>query len=465
LTVGFLAAGPVCGMLSDRYGARAFATGGLAVVALSMVGLMVIPVDFSYWVFAALLLLNGIGSGMFSSPNTSAVMSSVPAEQRGAASGMRATFLNSGSALSIGIFFTFMIVGLAGSLPGALRTGLTGQGVPSSVADRVAGLPPVGSLFAAFLGFNPIQQLLGPSGVLTHLPAANVATLTGKEFFPQLISGPFQHGLFAAFLAALIMTVVGAVASALQGKEQVADLVEPIGAPAPGPGMLPISAPAGTEEEGVSEFVRDFERDVRTESAAGDRSARGDWRSGADYASNGAPPTEPIAVGGTPAPEHAGGPEHASGPARASDQEEDIRDPLLRALLDDPASALRAAANLREVQQRLGELRESMEQHRAQLAEAMAQLRKAGLSQAQVVLLAGGSQRELAELLDDTSALAPRPTCRPSPTVRPSASVRSAPTAPPRPTPSVRPTPSPHPRNSGQWEPSATEASTPPAHH
>jgi MFS family permease len=397
LTVGFLAAGPVCGILSDRYGARAFATGGLVVVALSMIGLMVIPVDFSYWVFAALLLLNGIGSGMFSSPNTSAVMSSVPPEQRGAASGMRATFLNSGSALSIGIFFTFMIVGLAGSLPGALRTGLTGQGIPSSVADQVAGLPPVGSLFAAFLGFNPIQQLLGPSGVLTHLPAANVATLTGKEFFPQLISGPFQHGLFAAFLAALIMTVIGVVASALQGKERVADLVEPIGAPAPGPGLLPIPAPAGPEE--------------------------------------------------------------------------DIRDPLLRALLDEPALALRAAANLRTSQRRLVELRESMDEHRTQLAEAIAQLREAGLSQSQVSQLAGGHHRALADPLIDAPkpsrtpvsepASAPRPTYRPSPTPRSTSPARPAPTARPRPTPSVRPTPSPRPRANGQWDSPATETSTP----
>nr|WP_245645419.1 MFS transporter [Pseudonocardia acaciae] len=220
LTIGFLISGPVCGALSDRFGIRAFATGGLLIVAATMVGLMVIPVDFPFWLFALLLVLNGVGSGMFSSPNTSAMMGAVPAGQRGAASGMRATFFNSGGALSIGVFFTFMVVGLASTLPTTLRAGLTAQGVPDAVAGQVAGLPPVGSLFAAFLGYNPIHELLAPSGVLAHLPPGAVATLTGKEFFPRLISGPFQHGLFEAFLAALVLTLIGALASALQGREK-----------------------------------------------------------------------------------------------------------------------------------------------------------------------------------------------------------------------------------------------------
>jgi MFS family permease len=220
LTIGFLLSGPVCGWLSDRFGIRGFATGGLLVVAATMVALMMIPVDFPFWLFALVLVLNGIGSGMFSSPNTSAMMGAVPASQRGAASGMRATFFNAGAALSIGIFFTFMVVGLASTLPATLRTGLTAQGVPDAVAGQVAGLPPVGSLFAAFLGYNPIHELLAPSGVLGQLPPSAVATLTGKEFFPQLISGPFQHGLFEAFMAALVLTLIGALCSALQGKEK-----------------------------------------------------------------------------------------------------------------------------------------------------------------------------------------------------------------------------------------------------
>jgi len=221
LTVGFLVAGPLAGRLSDRYGARLFATGGLVLVALTFIGFLLIPVDFDYWMFAALLLLNGLASGLFAAPNATMVMNSVPADQRGAASGMRGTFMNSGSALSIGIFFSLMVAGLASSLPGSMRSGLAAQGVPADVAGQVADLPPVGSLFASFLGYNPIQTLLDQSGTLDQLPARNAATLTGKQFFPDLISQPFHDGLVVVFLAAAIMCLVGAVASALAGGKYV----------------------------------------------------------------------------------------------------------------------------------------------------------------------------------------------------------------------------------------------------
>ena len=221
LTVGFLIAGPLSGYLSDRFGARMFATGGLAIVAVSFVGLMILPVDFSYLDFAGLLLLSGLGQGMFSAPNTSAIMSSVPANQRGVASGMRSTFQNSGTALSIGVFFSLMISGLATTLPHTLNSGLQAQGVPANVAGGVASLPPVSTLFATFLGNNPISHLLAPSGVLNTLPAHNVQALTGNEFFPQLVSGPFHHGLVIVFSAAAIMAVVAATASVLRGKRQV----------------------------------------------------------------------------------------------------------------------------------------------------------------------------------------------------------------------------------------------------
>ena len=221
LTVGFLIAGPVAGRLSDRYGARPFATGGLLLVALTFVGFMFIPVDFDYWVFALLLLVNGLASGLFAAPNAMMIMNSVPADQRGAASGMRGTFMNSGSALSIGIFFSLMVAGLASSLPASLRSGLTAQGVSGAVADQVAGLPPVGSLFASFLGYNPIQTLLEPSGTLDRLPDSNLAALTGKEFFPHLISQPFHDGLVVVFLAAAIMSLVGAAASWVSGDHYV----------------------------------------------------------------------------------------------------------------------------------------------------------------------------------------------------------------------------------------------------
>jgi len=167
LTAGFLIAGPISGTLSDRYGPRPFATAGLLLAACCFVGLMLLPVDFTYWVFALLIFGNGVGSGLFASPNTSAIMSSVPAGQRGSASGMRATFQNSGMALSIGIFFSLMIVGLAATLPRALSAGLHAQGVPSAVADQVSHLPPVATVFAALLGYNPVQTLLGHADIST----------------------------------------------------------------------------------------------------------------------------------------------------------------------------------------------------------------------------------------------------------------------------------------------------------
>ncbi|MDQ1753120.1 MAG: hypothetical protein QOE71_4176 [Pseudonocardiales bacterium] len=217
LTLGFLISGPIAGYLSDRFGARAFASAGMVVFGASFVGLMALPIDFPYWAFAVLIACNGVGSGMFGAPNGAAVMSSVPAQQRGAASGMRSTFQNSGSSLSIGIFFSLMIAGLAGTLPDALSSGLQQQGVPGNVAHQVGQLPPVSTLFASFLGINPIRQLLAPSGVLNGLPEANVDVLTGREFFPHLISQPFHHGLIIVFSTAVVLSVLGAVASLLRG--------------------------------------------------------------------------------------------------------------------------------------------------------------------------------------------------------------------------------------------------------
>ncbi|MCM6775289.1 MFS transporter [Nocardia sp. CDC159] len=225
LTVGFLVAGPVSGWLSDRYGPRLFATGGLALAAVTFVLLVVLPVNFDYWLFALIILLNGLGTGIFTSPNTAEIMSAVPASQRGVASGMRATLMNGGMALSIGIFFSLMIVGLSGTLPGAMNSGLREQGVPADVAGQIADMPPVGSLFATFLGYNPFQELLGPRGTLDQ-PGVHADVLTGQEFFPHLISGPFHSGLVVVFLAAAIMMLIGAVASWFAGGSYVVDETE-----------------------------------------------------------------------------------------------------------------------------------------------------------------------------------------------------------------------------------------------
>ncbi len=234
LTAGFLIAGPVSGTLSDRFGARPFSTTGLLVAAGCFTGLMLLPVDFPYWAFALLIFGNGIGSGLFASPNTAAIMSSVPAHDRGAASGMRSTFQNSGMSLSIGIFFSLLIAGLANTLPKTLTAGLTAQGVPLATANSIAHLPPVSTVFAAMLGYNPVANLLRPSGVLRTLPPANAATLTGREFFPHLISGPFHHGLTIVFTAAALMAVCGAAVSWMRGKKPAAsqELSEPVEVPA-----------------------------------------------------------------------------------------------------------------------------------------------------------------------------------------------------------------------------------------
>jgi MFS family permease len=222
MTLGFLLAGPLSGTLSDHFGSRPFAVGGMVLMTVTFVALTVIPVNFKFGVFAALIFLNGLGGGIFTSPNTAAIMSSVPAAERGAASGIRATFTNAGMSLSIGIFFSLMIAGLARSLPGTLSAALQQQGVPASVAHQVATLPPVGSLFAAFLGYNPIAELLSPSGVL-QLPGVNAAVLTSKQFFPQLISGPFHSGLVVVFTAAAVMTAIGAAASWVNPGREVDD--------------------------------------------------------------------------------------------------------------------------------------------------------------------------------------------------------------------------------------------------
>ncbi|WP_437344781.1 MFS transporter [Streptomyces tubercidicus] len=220
LTVGFLIAGPVSGWLSDRFGARPFATGGMVLAAGSFVLLALLPVNFSYGAFAAILLLNGIGMGLFASPNRAGIMNSLPADQRGVGGGMSTTFQNSALVLSIGVFFSLMVLGLSGTLPHTLSSGLVAQGVPAADADRLAALPPVSVLFASLLGYNPVQTLLGPHA-LAHLPAGHAAYLTGRGFFPALISGPFAKGLAAAFAFAIAACLVAAVASWLRGGKYV----------------------------------------------------------------------------------------------------------------------------------------------------------------------------------------------------------------------------------------------------
>ena len=220
LLIGFFLMGPISGYLSDRYGARVFSTLGMLLQAIGFIGLTFLPADFSYPVFAGLIFLLGCGSGLFTSPNTSSVMSSVPPERRGVASGMRATFQNGASLLSIGVFFSIVTLGLAEALPPALYSGLTRFGVPAAAASQISHLPPTAALFGAFLGYNPIGQLLPPQ-IEAGLTQADKAALLGKEYFPHIISSPFMSGLHAVFYVSAVLCLIAAGASVMRGKQSI----------------------------------------------------------------------------------------------------------------------------------------------------------------------------------------------------------------------------------------------------
>jgi len=226
LTVGMLVAGPTSGYLSDRFGARPFATAGMLLTAVGFGLLLLLPTNFAYPAFGAILALIGISMGMFASPNRAAVMSSLPPEHRGAGGAMNQTFQNSAQVLSVGVFFTLMIVGLSATLPHTLATGLESNGVPAATAHSVSQLPPVSILFAAFLGYNPVQHLVDPH-VLGALPAHSQAVLTGPSFFPTLISAPFRDGLHAAFAFAMVACLIAAAASAMRGGRVPAAVLVP----------------------------------------------------------------------------------------------------------------------------------------------------------------------------------------------------------------------------------------------
>jgi MFS family permease len=216
LTLGLLIVGPISGILSDRFGARPFATGGMLMAALSFGLLMLLPTDFEYWAFALILFLNGASMGLFASPNRAGVMNSLPPGDRGAGGGMNQTFQNSAQVLSLGIFFTLMIIGLASSLPEATSHGLQAHGLSAATAHRVASAPPISILFAAFLGYNPIQHLAG-AHALAGLGSHAQALVTGPAFFPHLISAPFRDGLDIAFAFAIVVCLIAAATSMMRG--------------------------------------------------------------------------------------------------------------------------------------------------------------------------------------------------------------------------------------------------------
>jgi MFS family permease len=216
--LGFVVAGPISGKLSDRYGARLFATSGMLLTAAMYAVMMTFPSNFSYLPFAIVMFVSGIGGGMFASPNTASIMNSVPARYRGAASGMRVTFAQTGLPLSMGLFFTLLVFGLNDKVPSAMLHGLVAHGVPVASATQLSHLPPLGYIFAAFLGYNPLKSLLGPA-VLNHLPAGQAAAITGRSFFPKLIGPSFKDALVLILSFAVAMCVIAAIASALRGQK------------------------------------------------------------------------------------------------------------------------------------------------------------------------------------------------------------------------------------------------------
>jgi MFS family permease len=260
LTLGFLISGPAAGILSDRYGARPFATGGMVGSAICLALLEFLPVNFPYWEFAVLLFLTGLTMAAFGSPNRAGVMNSLPPQHRGAGSGMNTTFQNSAQVLSIGIFFTLMIIGLMTALPANLLHGLTAHGVSPAVAERVAHLSPVSTLFAAFLGYDPVQHLIG-AHALSQLPVAQQHVLTGRNFFPGLISAPFRDGLHAALDFAIGASLLAAWASWLRGGKYVYSEPEETDGRKERSGDAPLaeSIPVGTPDDVSASAVAQVE--------------------------------------------------------------------------------------------------------------------------------------------------------------------------------------------------------------
>jgi MFS family permease/cytidylate kinase len=265
LTAGFLIAGPLAGIWSDRLGPRPFTIGGQLTGTVAFVLLAVLPVNFQYWAFALLLLAFGLGMGAFSSSNAAEVMGAVDPAQRGSAAGIRATALNCGQTLAISLFFSLLTAGLASRLPHALSSGLSGAGVPAPQAAAVAHLPPVAMLFATFLGYNPIQSLLGPA--LHSMPAATARTVTSTAFFPHVISGPFHDALQLTFGVAAALMLLATVACVLTRPR-------PVGAVALAPGTPRLGTRADATDALAAEAgrleaqVRHWQQLAMAESAA-----------------------------------------------------------------------------------------------------------------------------------------------------------------------------------------------------
>jgi EmrB/QacA subfamily drug resistance transporter len=225
LTIGFVIMGPLSGLFSDKYGPRWISTLGMLLVAISFVMLAVLPYDFDYLPFAVALFVMGAGNGMFASPNSAAIMNAVPPAERGVASGMMSTLMNSGFVISMGMFFTIIVVGLTREFPAALSTSLTNAGA-AQLIPAMSAIPPTGALFAAFLGYNPVQMILTglPVAVTAGIAPATLVTLTGVTWFPTTLATAFMPSLALTFYVGALISLISAVLCALRGRKYVHEI-------------------------------------------------------------------------------------------------------------------------------------------------------------------------------------------------------------------------------------------------
>ncbi len=219
LLAGFLLFGPTSGYLSDRYGARRLKIIGMTINVFGFLMLAILPVNFAYADFAVIIFLLGAGQGMFAAPNTISIMNSVPPQNRGATSGIQGTLTNASFMFSMVVFFTILIFGLGATLPKVLYNGLIMQNVPNQTAATVSKLPPTSALFAALLGYNPMQTLL--SNATSSIPKANLTVITGTKFFPSLISNSFKSGMRIVMFVAAAMAAIVAIISALRKETKI----------------------------------------------------------------------------------------------------------------------------------------------------------------------------------------------------------------------------------------------------
>ena len=222
MSIGIALTGPLSGWLSDKHGARVLATTGMVITGIAFLIFTLLPSNFEYLPFAIILLVLGIGNGIFMSPNMASVMNSCPPEHRGAASGMRSTLQNCGQTISQAIFFAIIIISLNTTLPAALTTAVSNTGASPQIASAFSHTPAAGALFGAFLGYNPIGTMLKSMGsIAAGLPQSTLNVLEGQTFFPNAIASPFMTALTTAFIFAAVLCFLAALFSGLRGKKPI----------------------------------------------------------------------------------------------------------------------------------------------------------------------------------------------------------------------------------------------------